>query len=143
MLASSSVLGCLIMSIDPTVTGLVGTLIGASVGIVGSVVAAWSSLRRERETFLRGASLQHIDRVRATYENALNLLFKTTHGESPSRESFGSLVARVSLFGSSEVQSRLNAFLGPDSENRHSDFERLVSAMKIHLSALESSQIRE
>ena len=125
------------MTVDPAVSALVGAAIGGIVGVVGTVLTVWSASRRERQNFLRTASQQHADRVRTTYEHALNVFFNLNRGGSPDRATYGDLFARVALFGSPAVNDLMDAFLAAPVKDRQIDVDALVIAMKKHLSELE------
>ena len=124
--------------IDPAVTALVGVAIGGVIGVVGTVLTALATSGRERKAFLRSASQQHSDRVRSTYEHALNVLFNLNGGGSPDRTTYGNLVAQMALFGSPEVNRLLDAYLVLPLEGRQADLTAFTVAMKRHLENLDN-----
>ena len=126
------------MQLDPAISALLGALIGGVIGVVGTVLTAWFSSRRERTSFRRTTSLQHIDRVRDTYQHALNVLFNLTSGGNPDRATYGNLFAQVSLIGSLKVNDLLQAYLDLPLPRKPPDVTAFIRAMTEHLSDLQS-----
>ena len=124
------------MPIDSTVAALVGAAIGGVIGVVGTVITAWATSRRERTAFLRLSSQQNADRVRSTYELALNVLFNLNRGGGPDRATYGNLFAQVTLFGSAEVNGLLNTYLAMPTQERQADLSKFADAMKRHVESL-------
>ena len=129
------------MPIDSTVAALVGAAIGGVIGVVGTVITAWATSRRERNAFLRLSSQQNTDRIRSAYEHALSVLFNLNRGGSPSRETYGNLFAQVALFGSAEVRAMLNAYLEMPAQDRQVDLQKFIEAMKRHVETLDRTQV--
>ncbi|MES2947157.1 MAG: hypothetical protein V4858_01315 [Pseudomonadota bacterium] len=118
--------------LDPTVSALVGAAIGGVIGVVGTVITAWATSKREYRTFLRATSQQHNERVRSTYEFALNVVFNMSKRASPDRGTLGTTFSQVRLFGSAEVNELLGSYLDSPAQSTL-DLSALVGAMKRHL----------
>ena len=129
------------MPIDSTVAALIGAAIGGVIGVVGTVITAWATSRRERNAFLRLSSQQNADRIRSAYEHALNVLFNLNRGGGPDRATYGNLFAQVALFGSAEVSAMLNAYLEMPAQDRQADLPKFIEAMKRHVEALDGAQV--
>jgi hypothetical protein len=127
------------MPLDASTAGLVGAVIGGVIGTVGTLITAWATANREKTAFARAQSDQHLNRVREVYDYALNVLFNMERGGAPDRASLGTAFARVSLHGSSEVDRMVQAYVNAPAQQRQLDMNRLIAAMKSHLSELESS----
>ena len=124
-------------TIDPTAAALAGAVIGGVIGVLGTVITAWAASSRERKAFLRKASQQHAERVRGTYEFALNVLFNMNRDGSPDRATLGTVFAQISLFGSPEVNQMLASLLASSTNERMADLAALSEAMKRHLTEIE------
>lgn len=118
--------------LDPAVSALVGAVIGGVIGVVGTVITAWATSRREHRAFLRTTSQQHSDLLRTTYEFALNVVFNMRRQASPDRATLGTTFAQVRLFGSTEVNELLDSYLDSPGQSTL-DLAALVDAMKQHL----------
>ena len=128
------------MAIDPAVAALGGAAIGGAISVVTAVITAWCTAHRERKAFERAVSQQEVDRVRGTYEHALNAFFTLERGPTPDPAKFGDVLAQLSLFGSGPVNDIFNTFLDM-TEDRHVDLPALVGAMKDHISELEAMRV--
>ena len=127
------------MQLDSGTSALIGALIGGVIGVVGTAVTAWTTARRERVSFERAKSQQHVDRVRDVYDFALNVLFNMNRGGSPDRTSSGNVFARISLHGSPDVKQIVDEYLATAPQDRQIDLPRLIAAMKAHISELEGA----
>jgi len=121
-------------------SALIGAAVGSLLTLLGTVIAAWAAARRERLSFERVHSQQHIDRVRDGYDFALNVLFNMKRGGSPDRATHGNVFARISLLGSPEVRHIVAVYLEAAPQDRSIDLARLIEAMKSHLHELETDQ---
>jgi gas vesicle protein len=128
------------MQLDSAASALIGAVIGGVIGVVGTAITAWTAARRERVSFERTKSQQHVDRVREAYDFALNVLFNMNRGGNPDRTSYGNVFARVSLHGSADVKRIVDAYIEAAPRERQIDLLGLIVAMKAHLSDLESAR---
>jgi len=127
------------MGLDSATSALLGAVIGGVIGVVGTALTAWTSARRERVAFERTTSQQHVDRLRETYDCALNVLFNMDRGGNPDRSTYGNVFARISLHGSTEVQRIVEAYLAAAPGERQIDMPHLIKKMKSHISELENA----
>jgi len=128
------------MSLDASTSGLIGAFIGGVIGTAGTLITAWTTARRERVAFDRSQAEQHLNRVRDVYDHALNILFNMERGGMPDRASLGTAFARVSLHGSPEVDRIVQTYVDAPPQQRALDMNRLIAAMKAHVSDLECRQ---
>ena len=127
------------MQLDSATSALLGAVIGGIIGVGGTVITAWAASRRELRAFRRARSQQHIDRVRETYELALNVFFNINRSGNPDRATYGDTFARVSLHGAPEVRHILDDYLAASPSDKKLDVQRIVQAMKTHLNELEGA----
>ncbi len=123
--------------IDAAFAALLGAVIGGVIGVIGTILTNQAAARRELASFKRASSRQHVDRLRSTYEFALNVLFNLERSGNPDWATYGDMFARVSLYGSEEVKRILDAYLKPHAKEAPFDIQCLIQAMKSHLEELE------
>lgn len=127
--------------IDPTVAALLGSAVGAVTAIVGTVIAAVTANARERRAYIRTLDAAQAERVRETYQLAINVVSLMIRGGAPTADSYGANVAQIALFGSDEVRRLVTSFLGkPPNERAAARIEPMVDAMKTHLASLEQGK---
>lgn len=130
------------MQLDPAISALIGAVIGGVIGVIGTTITVWSASRRELKAYRRTKSQQHSDRIRETYEYALNVFFNLARDGSPDRATYGNMFAQLSLYGSREVKRILDNYLTAQTTDKHSiDLENLIQAMKKHLSEVEGIDV--
>ena len=117
--------------IDPAILTLTGTAVGGIIGIAGLLMKVKADARHAK-------SQQRLDRIRSTYEFALNVVFNMQRSGNPDRTTYGDMFARVSLYGSPEVKRILDRFLAATPPDKAFDIRELSSAMKAHVDQIEA-----
>lgn len=125
------------MNIDSGLSALLGATIGGIVGVIGTVISAWTASLRERRAFERANSQRHMDLVRETYQDALMVFFNMNRDGHPTREAYGTVYAQIALYGSSSVKQHLDEYLAVPHRQGKLDLDSIVNAMKRHLDELE------
>lgn len=116
--------------LEPGILTLLATATGGGIGIAGLLLKSKTDARHAK-------SQQRLDRVRSTYEFALNVVFNLQRDGNPDRTTYGDMFARVSLYGSAEVKRVMDRYLANPTDKTF-DIRELSAAMQTHLETLAS-----